>query len=114
VAANISTAQSFSNFLQTKWIFMEAKKVTSPYLLLQRAYANNSIGLMKASGHELKGLMCYIDCRIQKLHFPLMVVIDYKYDHIYFHKFEERKIGGVTEISANELKKFVTKTNDCY
>jgi hypothetical protein len=35
-------------------------------------------GLMKASGHELKGLMCYIDCRIQKLHFPLMVVIDYK------------------------------------
>jgi hypothetical protein len=37
------------------------------------------LGLMKASGHELKGLMCYIDCRIQKLHFPLMVVIDYKY-----------------------------------
>mgnify|MGYP002480243165 CR=1 FL=1 len=35
-------------------------------------------GLMKACGHELKGLMSYVDCRIRGLHFPLMVIIDYQ------------------------------------
>jgi len=35
-------------------------------------------GLMKACGHELKGLMSYIDCRIRGLCFPLMVIVDFR------------------------------------
>ncbi len=48
-------------------------------------FPNDSYGLygteeaaMKASGHEFKGLMSYIDCRVEGLHFPLMVLIDYR------------------------------------
>ncbi|KAL6072242.1 Clu domain-containing protein [Balamuthia mandrillaris] len=33
---------------------------------------------MKAAGHELKGLMEYMDCRVKGLHFPLMVLVDYR------------------------------------
>lgn len=35
-------------------------------------------GLMKACGHEVKGLMSFIDCRVEGLYFPLMVLIDYR------------------------------------
>jgi hypothetical protein len=34
--------------------------------------------MIKALGHELKGMMAYMDCRIKDLHFPLMVLIDYR------------------------------------
>lgn len=36
--------------------------------------------MIKALGHELKGLMAYADCRVKDLHFPLMVLIDYRYE----------------------------------
>lgn len=34
--------------------------------------------IMKAAGHELKGLMEYMDCRVAGLHFPLAVLVDYR------------------------------------
>jgi hypothetical protein len=34
--------------------------------------------IMKATGHELKGLMEYMDCRVAGLHFPLAVLVDYR------------------------------------
>ena len=33
---------------------------------------------MKAAGQELKSLLELMDCRVQGLHFPLMVLIDYR------------------------------------
>eukprot|EP01114_Cavostelium_apophysatum_P017894 TRINITY_DN5408_c0_g1_i1.p1 TRINITY_DN5408_c0_g1~~TRINITY_DN5408_c0_g1_i1.p1 ORF type:complete len:1291 (+),score=352.75 TRINITY_DN5408_c0_g1_i1:103-3975(+) len=35
-------------------------------------------GIIKSAGHELRGLMSLYDCRIKGLHFPLMVLIDYR------------------------------------
>lgn len=35
-------------------------------------------GIIKSSGHELRGLMCLLDCRVSGLHFPLMVLCDYR------------------------------------
>lgn len=51
-------------------------------------------GAMKASGHELKGLMSYIDCRIERLHFPLMVLIDYRYrtSYLSLHSQHEQRL----------------------
>lgn len=34
--------------------------------------------IMKAAGHELKGLIEYMDCRVAGLHFPLAVLVDYR------------------------------------
>jgi hypothetical protein len=33
---------------------------------------------MKAAGHELKAIMEYMDCRVRGLHFPLIVLVDYR------------------------------------
>jgi hypothetical protein len=35
-------------------------------------------GIMKCAGHELRGLKSLIDCRIKGLHFPLMILVDFR------------------------------------
>jgi hypothetical protein len=42
-------------------------------------YGNDDFKAMKAGSHEFRSLMMFMDCRIPGLHFPLVVIIDYRY-----------------------------------
>lgn len=39
---------------------------------------NGDEGIMKAAGQELRSLLELMDCRVSRLHFPLMVLVDYR------------------------------------
>ena len=51
-------------------------------ILFKFAVASNEIfssdyAAMKMAGNELKGLLCYFNCSISQLNFPLMALVDY-------------------------------------
>jgi hypothetical protein len=64
-------------------------------------YGGQPESQMKAYGHEFKGMMSYIDCRIKDLHFPLMVLIDYRFEptaHFFASNdvlVTDRHVGGI-------------------
>ena len=41
-------------------------------------YGYRTSSAMKAAGHDLKGLICYANCKIPELRLPLMCLVDYR------------------------------------
>ena len=44
----------------------------------QKLFGGDDYKAMKCGNHEFRSMHKIMDCRIKNLHFPLMVIIDYK------------------------------------
>ena len=47
---------------------------------IEGMYGHDDAAAAKVAGHELKGLQAYFNCEVKGLCFPLMALVDYRYD----------------------------------